>query len=368
MPGLQDSANNTVLVVDDDADNRALIAEALLPEFKAITAQDGREGLDLLARAPQTPLVIVSDVNMPRMDGLEMSQRVRIDPRLRETPIMLLTGNADRDFKLRALELGIDDYVCKPADLDEVKLRVRNLANVSAARGLMRTYAEVLEQSVEQRTRELTRALTDLSEARTETIMKLSVACEYRDDDTAQHLSRMAAYSAIIARGMGMTPAQVEMITTAAPMHDVGKIGVPDNILLKPGKLTADEFRIMQRHPGIGGRILGNSHSPVLKVAELIALSHHEKWNGSGYPRGLKESQIPIEGRIVALADVFDALTTQRCYKPAFPVDRSLEIIHEGDGSHFDPKVTSAFFAALDEVREVCRSMHSDDQAYEPGK
>ncbi|MCC6572171.1 MAG: response regulator [Planctomycetes bacterium] len=364
-------ATRRVMVVEDDKSIRSLIAMSLSPEFEPVPAMDGQDALEILAKMEVLPVVILTDVSMPRMDGLELAKRARADQRLREIPIIMVTANADREFKLQALELGVDDYVLKPFDLAEVKLRVRNLANVSIARHLVETYADELERRVEERTRELTRTMSELSaidtelrEARWETILRLSVACEYRDDDTAQHLKRMATYSQIIARNLGLSRVQVEMITVAAPMHDVGKIGVPDNILLKPGKLTSEEFKVMQKHPGMGARILAGSNSPLMKTAEAIALTHHERFDGKGYPRGLKGEDIPIEGRIVALADVFDALTTQRVYKPAFPIERSLEIIREGDGSHFDPKVTSAFFGAISAVKDVCNSMHTDDKMF----
>lgn len=357
-----------VMIVEDDKCIRAVLSDGLSGNFDTVKAADGQAALDLLAELPQLPDVIMTDVSMPRVDGFELAQRVRNDRRFCEIPIIMVTANADREFKIKALDFGVDDYVTKPFDLAEVRLRVRNLARVRQAKLIISGYASELESRVSQRTIELQRALHELSdaesglrEAHAETVIKLAVACEYRDDDTAQHLKRMSGYSRVIAQRMGLSSAHVTSIETAAPMHDIGKIGVPDAILLKPGKLTPDEFKVMQKHPGIGARILAGSTSPLLVAAEQIALTHHEKFDGTGYPRNLKGEQIPIEGRIVALADVFDALTTRRCYKPAFSIEKSLDIIREGDGKHFDPAVVAAFNAGLDEVVDIC-DKHRDPE------
>ncbi|HXL73993.1 MAG TPA: HD domain-containing phosphohydrolase [bacterium] len=193
----------------------------------------------------------------------------------------------------------------------------------------------------------------ELKEAYLDTIFRLSVAAEYKDDDTAVHIQRMSQYSAILAEGLGLSKTEVENIRFASPMHDIGKLGVPDSILLKPAKLTAEEFKEMQNHTLIGGKILENAKSEILKVSEQIAVTHHEKWDGSGYPHGLAGEHIPLYGRIVALADVFDALTTKRCYKPAFSMDETLHIIKEGTGRHFDPTVVAAFDRNMDKIMAV---------------
>jgi putative two-component system response regulator len=193
----------------------------------------------------------------------------------------------------------------------------------------------------------------ELKEAYLDTIFRLSVAAEYKDDDTAVHIQRMSQYSAIIAAGLGLSATEVENIRFASPMHDIGKLGVPDSILLKPAKLTATEFKEMQNHTIIGGKILENAKADILKVSEQIAITHHEKWDGSGYPHGLAGENIPLYGRIVALADVFDALTTKRCYKPAFSMDETMHIIKEGTGRHFDPTVVAAFEKSMDQIMAV---------------
>ncbi len=357
-----------VMIVEDDKCIRAVLADGLSGAFDTVKVADGQAALDLLDELPEPPDVIMTDVAMPRVDGFALAQHVRNDKRFCEIPIIMVTANADREFKIKALDFGVDDFVTKPFDLAEVRLRVRNLARVRHAKQIISGYAAELESRVSQRTLELQKALTELGaaesslrEAHNETVIKLAVACEYRDDDTAQHLKRMAGYSRVIAQHIGLSSEHVKSIETAAPMHDIGKIGVPDSILLKPGKLTPDEFKVMQKHPGIGARILTGSTSPLLVAAEQIALTHHEKFDGTGYPRNLKGEQIPIEGRIVALADVFDALTTRRCYKPAFSIEKSLEIIRDGNGKHFDPAVVAAFNAGLDEVVDIC-DKHRDPE------
>lgn len=193
----------------------------------------------------------------------------------------------------------------------------------------------------------------ELKEAYLDTIFRLSVAAEYKDDDTAAHINRMSRYSALIAEAMNLPAEEVEKIRYASPMHDIGKLGVPDAILMKPGKLTDDEFKVIQEHTVFGAKILSNAKAELLRASERIALTHHEKWDGSGYPRGLAGEDIPLEGRIVALADVFDALTTKRCYKPAFTMEQSLDIIKKGVGKHFDPRVTQAFLTNLDKILSV---------------
>jgi HD-GYP domain-containing protein (c-di-GMP phosphodiesterase class II) len=193
----------------------------------------------------------------------------------------------------------------------------------------------------------------ELKEAYLDTIFRLSVAAEYKDDDTAAHIHRMSRYSSILAEGLGLSTIEVESIQYASPMHDIGKLGVPDSILMKPGKLTPQEFKEMQNHTIFGAKILENAKADLLRASEQIALTHHEKWDGSGYPRGLKGENIPLAGRIVALADVFDALTSKRCYKPAFSLEQSLDIIKEGGGRHFDPKVVQAFMANIEKILAI---------------
>lgn len=349
-----------VLVVEDDDAIRELIVDTMRQQFTALQARDGEAALELLATLDGSPDVVLTDLAMPRKDGFELAKALRAAAGTADVPILMLTGNADRSFKLKALEFGINDFVTKPFDISEVFLRARNLASVRHAQQVLAGYTDELEERVTERTQALERALSqltrtheDLLTARAEAVHVLGVACEYRDDDTAAHIKRMALYTRVIAEQMGFDSAYVQLLETAAPMHDIGKIGVPDSILLKPGKLTPEEYKIMQQHPGIGARILASSTSPMLREAYDIALSHHEKWDGSGYPQGLKGESIPVSARIVALADVFDALTQKRVYKPAFEIDASLKIIDQGIGKHFDPNVVNAFKKGLKAIIEI---------------
>ncbi len=350
-----------IMIVEDDPAIRAVLAGGMQGAFTTLKARDGEAALEMVNSLETPPDVVLTDLMMPRKDGFELAQALRRGAKTADVPILMLTANADRDFKLKALEFGVDDYVTKPFDLAEVKLRVRNLANVRKAQRILAGYADELESRVAERTAALQRAVGELTQthddllgARAEAIHVLGVACEYRDDDTAVHIKRMALYTRIIAENLGLDNGYVQLLESAAPMHDIGKIGVPDSILLKPGKLTPEEFRIMQQHPGIGARILSTAKSPMLREAYDIALYHHEKWDGTGYPKGIAGEEIPVSARIVALSDVFDALTQKRCYKPAFSIEKSMGIIEEGIGKHFDPVVVDAFKKGMDRAIEIC--------------
>lgn len=260
------------------------------------------------------------------------------------------TANNYRTRAILAIPLlGLDDQV----------IGVLQLINPLDSRGHVIPFADHQDDLARSLASQAAIALTNgmlierTKKAHLDTITRLAVAAEYKDVDTAAHIERMSRYSALLARAVGMDDDYVDMMRLASPMHDVGKIGIPDAILLKPGKLTDAEFDHMKKHTEIGARILAGSDVPLLKMSEQIALCHHEKWDGTGYPRGLRGEEIPVEGRIVALADVFDALTSRRCYKPAFTVEKALEIIREGQGKHFDPQCVDAFLSALGEVLEI---------------
>jgi putative two-component system response regulator len=352
-----------VLVVEDDPAVRAVLASGMQSAFTLLKARSSKAAIELLRSLQSPPDVVLTDATMTRDDGFELALALKELPNTADVPILMLTAIADRDFKLKALEFGVDDFVTKPFDLAEVKLRVRNLANVHKAKRTLSGYADELEARVAERTAalqeandRLMQAHNDLLNARAEAIQALGVACEYRDDDTAVHIKRVALYTRIIAENLGLDSGYVHLLETAAPMHDIGKIGVPDHILLKPGKLTPEEFKIMQQHPGIGARILSTAKSPMLREAYDIALYHHEKWDGTGYPKGIRGEEIPISARVVALCDVFDALTQKRVYKPAFGIERARSIIEAGAGTDFDPAIVEAFRKGLDSMIDVCNT------------
>ena len=350
----------TVLVVDDDAEFRFLHGELLKSfGYEVETACDGVEALALLT--PQTDLVVL-DAQMPKMDGFEVARLIRQDPLFTDVPIVMVTGLVGREDRLRAFDLGINDFINKPVDPNELRLRARWLISLKVAQDGIKAHERELEQTVFIRTKELREALAEVQAARLlthqahmDTIHRLTIAGEYKDRDTAHHVERIGHFSAVVARGMGWSSEQVEVIRHAAPMHDVGKIGIPDSILLKPGKLDEEEWVVMRSHTVIGAQILADSKSAVIQMGERIAIAHHERWDGDGYPNGLSGEQIPMEARICTVVDFFDALTIDRPYRGAVPNDTVIEMMREGTGSHFDAEVMAVFHQVRGKIEEVQR-------------
>ena len=350
-----------ILVVDDQAQNIELLEAYLVPQgYEIVKATNGEEALGKLSDN-QIDLILL-DVMMPDMDGFEVTRRVRQDNTHRLLPIILVTALRDTEDRVKGIEAGCDDFISKPVDKMELLARVRSLLKVKAYNDLMSNYQKELESEVTGRTEELKHALEKIKAASLETIYRLSMAAEYKDKETGAHIKRMSLYSAAVTRRMGLTESTIETILYAAPMHDLGKIGIPDLILMKPAKLDPREWEIMKQHTVIGAKILQGSDAEFIRLGETIALSHHEKWDGSGYPNSLKGIEIPITGRITAIADVFDALTSKRPYKEPFSVEKSLAIIREGRGSHFDPDVADAFFAIQDEILTIKKQYDDDNQ------
>lgn len=347
-----------VLIVDDEESLRTVLTEMILslghePEI----AQDGFEALALLQM--NVDLVLL-DVMMPGMDGFEVARRIREDPLHSDTPIIMVTGLSTRTDRLNAVAAGANDFISKPFDITELKVRTESLLKMKEAQDQIKQHKSELEQTVNQRTEALRTALSNLGSAQRklqdaylDIIRRLAVAAEYKDKHTSTHIFRMSRFSAMLARKVELPPGEVELVLHASPMHDVGKIGVADDILLKPGKLSDDEWKIMRQHPTIGSHIMSDSASSLLQTGEVIAASHHERWDGSGYPNNLAEEDIPLLGRICAIADVFDALTSERPYKEAFPNEKAFEIIDKGKGDHFDPKLADIFLQSTDEVESI---------------
>jgi putative two-component system response regulator len=344
-----------ILIVDDEAPNRELLEE-LVTSF-GYESETAADGLEALAKLKLDIDLVLMDVMMPGMDGFEVVRRIRRDSDCSDIPIIMVTALTSKEDRLRAVESGANDFISKPIDMTEVRVRTASLLKVKEAQDVIKRHRAELEKTVERRTASLRMALEETAEAQRrthkahmETIHRLAVAAEYRDEHTAAHIHRMSRYSAVLARRFNLPPGEEELILQASPMHDVGKIGIPDAMLLKPGKLTEGEWDLMKQHSIIGSHILNGSSSELLQAGEIIALSHHEKWDGSGYPRGLAGEDIPLWGRICAVADVFDALTTERPYKEAFSNEKAVDILKEGQGRHFDPELLDLFVEHLDEM------------------
>jgi putative two-component system response regulator len=353
------SDQSTILVVDDEDRNLRLMEAMLVPAgYHVLTAGDGEQALDLVSREPVD--VILLDVMMPKMDGYDVTRQLKSDPETAIIPIVMVTALHAKEDRIRAIEAGADDFLTKPVDKTELRARVASLIKVKAYNDHMRNYQKELESEVARRTRDLEQAFARIKSVSLEAIYRLTRAAEYKDEDTGAHIQRMSNYAAAISRKMGLGERVTESILYATPMHDIGKIGIPDRILLKPGKLDPDEWAVMQQHTIIGARILEGSTTGIIRLGETVALTHHEKWDGSGYPKRLKGKQIPLVGRIVAIADVFDALTSKRPYKEAFSLERSYEIIRQGRGTHFDPAVVDVFFSAQTDILKIKDAFHDD--------
>lgn len=349
-----------LLAVDDQPQNIELLEAFLVPQgYDVLCACSGEEALAKLGENAID--LILLDVMMPGMDGFEVTRRVRENLSFRLLPIILVTALRDKDDHIKGIEAGCDDFLSKPIDKTELLARVRALLKVKAYHDLLNDYQRKLESDIATRTQELHQALADTKAASLEIIHRLSTATECKDETTGNHICRMSHFAAAVARQLGLDEAAVELILYAAPMHDLGKIGIPDRILLKPAKLSPLEWEIMKKHTLIGAEILKDSEIELLRVGEAIARTHHEKWDGSGYPAGLRGVEIPLYGRIVAIADVFDAMTSARPYKETFSVEEALDKIREGRGSHFDPDVVDAFFEILDEIRAIKQQYESSE-------
>jgi putative two-component system response regulator len=351
-----------ILIVDDDQLGQMRLCQVLNRNgFETISASDGRSALGKLSAAP--PDLILMDINMPGIDGFEVAGRIKNDPVTCNIPVILITGLNTVDNHVKALDMGADDFISKTAAHAEIIARVRAHLKIKQLNDRIKAYQQNLETQVALRTNQLNHALEQLKDASLDTIFKLTAATGYRDNETGAHIKRMSDYSALIAGKMGLKSKTVETIRFASPMHDIGKIGIPDKILLKPGKLEAKEWRLMKMHTTIGADILKGSNIGYVRMAETIALTHHEKWDGSGYPHGLRGRQIPLAGRIVALADVFDALTSRRPYKDPFSIEKSNRIISQESGKHFDPDIVDAFFSVQDAILKINQTYQDDQES-----
>ncbi len=354
-----------ILILDDELANVRVLKRYLESAgYSSIqTSTDSTAAMGWLEQ--QRPDLLLLDVMMPEVSGIDLLGQIRQHPRLRFLPVLIVTANTDNETKRTCLSLGATDFLAKPVDPHDLLPRVRNTLVTRSFQNQLARYAQQLEQRVNERTQEL-------EFSRREVVECLARAAEYRDTETGNHVVRVGRFAGIIAKRLGYTDEQVSNIELAAQLHDVGKIAIPDAVLHKPGRLDPDEFAYIKRHAAIGhsiirahspretealrrhvmagGQLLAAQSSPLLRLASTIALSHHERWDGTGYPLGLKGSDIPLEARITSVADVYDALSSVRPYKDAMPREKCFQILEEGRGTQFDPAVLDAFFASSDEI------------------
>ena len=314
-----------LLLVDDEPLNLQVLRQILQEEYRLLFAKDGMKALELAAK--EQPALILLDVMMPYLSGHDVCRRLKQNPLTMNIPVIFVTALAEDIDEAQGFDAGAVDYITKPVSPLVVRARIRtHLALVS---------------------------INELKETRLQIVQRLGMAAEYKDNETGRHVIRMSHYSRIIALAAGFSQAYADDVLNAAPMHDIGKIGVPDSVLKKPGKFTQEEWVIMRKHPEIGAEIIGHHSSGLLRMAHLMALTHHEKWNGTGYPYQLEGEDIPIEGRIVAIADVFDALTSERPYKKAWSTEDAVAHLKAEAGQHFDPNFISLFLDHLPEIIEI---------------
>lgn len=349
-------AQKYILVVDDSPEICLAIQDLLESEgYRVRTAYNGQACLDIVVG--ETPDLIILDVVMPEINGIEVCRRLKENLKTMGVPIIFVTGQYDYDSRILCKKAGGDEFLNKPVDATELLIRAQNLLKLKHYHDLILRDRDLLEQKVQERTAEL-------RDTHEEMLIRLSMAAEYKEGIVGAHLTRISRYAECVARAHGVDEARIQMIRIGAICHDIGKIGVPESILEKPGPLTDEEWIVMREHSQIGARILSNSKSDIIKIAESIALYHHENWDGTGYPKGLAGEAIPLSARIVKIVDVFDALVSKRSYKKAFSVEKALTIIQDEKGGQFDPAIVDTFLSVLDEILSVMERFDENQDVF----
>lgn len=338
-----------ILLVDDEERNIKLLQAVLHAEgYTTVSATNGRDALDIALSS--LPDLILLDIMMPGMDGFETVAALKANLTTQHIPVIMLTALDDRSSKLRALEAGAEEFLSKPIDRADLIVRVRNLLRIKEYGDFLINHNRLLENKVKERTDELQNAYRD-------TVFTLIRASEHKDEETGMHVRRISHYCNLLALSLNLSSSFCETILQASPMHDVGKIGIPDHILLKPGSFNQEEWNIMRTHCALGSSILADGSSPYTKMGAEIALYHHERWDGTGYPNGLSGEMIPLAARVMQICDVYDALRSKRPYKPAFEHQRAVDIITQGDGrtlpTHFDPQILHCFIKEADQFASI---------------
>ncbi|MBU4525187.1 MAG: response regulator [Desulfomicrobium sp.] len=345
------SAGKKILIVDDEPHNLLLLKTFLVHMGHEVA--EASNGIDALKNLGADIDLVLSDVMMPGMNGFELLRRMREIPDFDDVPVIIVTTLGDKSSRLKAVQAGAMDYISKPLDPLELRVRVDAGLRMKQKSDKIRKFQSELADMVEERTLALNRALAELRESNLDMVYRLAAAAESKDPETAAHLLRMSNYCAMLAQKLGLPSDEVDIILHASPLHDIGKIAIPDAILMKPGPLDESEWQIMRTHTLHGARILDKSPNRILQVAEEIARTHHEWFDGSGYPGGLKGTGIPLLGRLSAVADVFDALTSPRPYKAPLFASEAADILREGRGTHFDPELLDLFLESFDEVLTI---------------
>jgi len=341
-----------ILVADDNIFFREVFQDLLgNMGYETVTAENGAEAVEKTFELE--PDLILTDVVMPELNGFEVTRKLKGDPRTMYTPVIIVTTLKDKDSKIEGISAGADDFLNKPVDETELCLRVRNLLKVRKYEKYLVEHGKAIEGEIRTKTLALEEAYEQIKNGYMNTVTRLTLAAEYKDKETGAHIKRISLYSRLLAQKAALSGAEVEAIYRASPMHDVGKIGIPDNVLLKKGRFTDNEFSVMKTHCDIGANILHNPGPVVLKTAMDIALNHHERWDGSGYPCALNKTDIPVSGRIVHIVDMYDALRSKRPYKPAFDEEKTLHIMEHNESHGFDPELYRLFRDSVTEFNHI---------------